>query len=104
MQDSNVYRLSFRNRTGQSVFLSKVILKKHGTIQIESVGAATSESAKVVQILVKHGYANIKNIRTEQFHPDSTERRERGFQIKMIVLLEKSANFDKLTENLDRKE
>lgn len=78
-------------------------MKKHGSIQIESVGAASSEAAKVAQILVKNGLATIKSIRTEQFHADNTERRERTFQIKLIVLLEKSEQFDKLTEDLDRK-
>lgn len=104
VHDSNIYRLSFRNRTGKSVFLSKVIMKKHGSIQIDSVGAATSEATKVAQILVKHGYANIKSIKTEQFRAEEGDRKERGFQVKLIILLEKSANFDKLTEDLDKKE
>ena len=103
VKDSNIYRISFKNGTGKSVFISKVIIKKFGSIQIESVGAATSEATKVAQILVKQGYATSKSIRTEQFHPDEIERREAKFQIKLIVVLEKTAQFDKLTEDLSEK-
>jgi len=84
------------------MFLAKIIMKKHGSIQIESVGVATSEASKIAQMLTKHGYATLKSIRTEQFNPESDERR---FQVKMYIVLEKSEAFDKLTEDIElRKE
>ena len=96
--ETNVYRLSLRTPYRQSIFISKIIMKKHGSVQLESVGAATSEASRVAQTLVKHGYAKIKSINTEQFVPG---REERGrFQIKLIIVLEKAADFDKLTETL----
>jgi hypothetical protein len=80
-------------------------MKKHGSIQIDSVGITTAEATKVAQILVKHGYAKIKSIHTEQFHGGDREdrredRRDQRFQVKLIIVLEKSADFDKLTEEL----
>lgn len=69
--ETNIYRLSLKNPFRQSVFVSKIIMKKQGSVQIESVGAATSEASRVAQTLVKHGYAKIKSISTEQFVPRS---------------------------------
>jgi hypothetical protein len=84
------------------MFLSKIILKKHGSIQIESVGIATAEASKLAQMLTKHGYVNLKSIRTEQFNPDANGHR---FQVKLYIVLEKSSQFDKLTEDIElRKE
>lgn len=40
--DTNVYRLSSRVLFKQAVFFSKIIIKKHGSVQIEAIGAATS--------------------------------------------------------------
>jgi hypothetical protein len=42
-------------------------MKKHGSLKLESVGAATSEASRIAQTLVKHGYAKIRSINTEQF-------------------------------------
>ncbi len=99
-QNTNILRLSNRTPNRKAMFISKIILKKHGSIQLESVGIATSEATKVAQMLVKHGYAKIKKIRTEQFIPES-DRRRGGFQIKLFVNLEKTAEFDKLTEDIE---
>ena len=81
-------------------------MKKHGSIELDSVGITTAEATKVAQILVKHGFAKIKSIRTEQFQGGREERREgrdQRFQVKMVIVLEKSAEFDKLTEDLNIK-
>jgi hypothetical protein len=63
-------------------------MKKHGSLQLESVGAATSEASKISQLLVKQGYAKIKSINTEQFLPNGDKGR---FQIKLVIVLDKSA-------------
>jgi hypothetical protein len=99
VQDSNIYRLANRVPLRKAMFLSKIILKKHGSLQLESVGIATSEASKLAQMLTKHGYAKLKSIRTEQFHSESG--RERGFQVKLFIVLEKGADFDKLTEDIE---
>lgn len=98
-QDTNVYRLANNVPLRKAMFLSKIILKKHGSLQLESVGIATSEATKLAQMLTKHGYTKLKSIRTEQFQSDSG--RERGFQVKLFVILEKGADFDKLTEDIE---
>lgn len=100
IQDSNVYRLANRVQPRKAMFLAKIIMKKHGSIQIESVGIATSEATKLAQMLTKHGYASIKSIRTEQFKPENGRGR---FLIKLFIHLEKSAQFDKLTEGIELK-
>ncbi len=81
-------------------------MKKHGSIELDSVGVTTAEATKLAQILVKQGFAKIRSIRTEQFNGGREERRERReqrdqhFQVKLVIVLEKSAEFDKLTEEL----
>jgi hypothetical protein len=100
--DSNVYRLSNRVLFRQAIFFSKIIIKKHGSVQIEAIGAATSEASKVAQTLVKHGYAITQSIKTEQFVGERGEKDR--FQIKIVINLTKSANFDKMTETLVLKE
>ena len=83
--EANIYRLSSKVLFRQAVFFSKIIMKKHGNVQIEAIGAATSEATKVAQTLVKHGYAKLKSIRTEQFIGERGERDR--FQIKIIINL-----------------
>ena len=77
-------------------------MKKHGSLQLESVGAATSEASRIAQTLVKHGYAKIKSINTSQFVFNNEEKGR--FQIKLTIVLEKGADFDKLTDTLVIKE
>lgn len=96
--ETNVLRLSLRTPFRQAVFISKIIMKKQGSLQLESVGAATSEASRIAQTLVKHGYAKIKSINTTQFVPTNEEKGR--FQIKLTIVLEKAADFDKLTETL----
>lgn len=59
---TNVYRVRRDSRLNQAIFLSKVILKKHGTIQIEGMGESISLVAKLGQILQKNGLANTTSI------------------------------------------
>lgn len=103
LDETNVYRLSTRSATGRSLFLSKLIMKKHGSIELDSVGVSTTEACKVAQILVKQGYAKIKSIHTEEFKSGREDRRDGRFQVKLVIVLEKSAGFDKLTEDLSIK-
>lgn len=36
--ETNVYRVRKDSRLNQGLFLSKLVLKKHGTVQIEGMG------------------------------------------------------------------
>lgn len=99
--DPNVYRLSSRIALKQAIFFSKIIMKKHGSVRLEAIGTVSSEASKIAQTLVKHGYAVVKSIQTEQF---ASTREHSRFTIKISILLEKSAQFDKMTETLVIKE
>ena len=101
LTETNVYRLSSKTNFRQAIFICKIILKKHGNVQIESIGTASSEASRVIHTLEKHGYATLKSLRTEQFVGDRDEGR---FQTKLIGVLDKSAEFDKLTENIEIRE
>jgi hypothetical protein len=38
LNDTDVFRVRRETRLNQAVFLSKIILKKHGSVQIEGMG------------------------------------------------------------------
>ena len=59
------------------------------------MGECISLVAKLSQILAKDGLGSAKNIRSE-----TVEGERRGLNPKLIINVEKSANFDKMTENL----
>ena len=76
--------------------MAKLVLKKHGSAQIEGMGECISLVSKFAQILSKNGLASITKISSE-----NVERGDRkAINPKMIVTLKKSADFDKLTEGL----
>ena len=60
---TNVYRIGKNSRLNQGIFLSKLILKKHGKVQIEGMGQCISLVFKTSQILSKNGLANISQIK-----------------------------------------
>jgi hypothetical protein len=63
--ENNVYRVRRSSRLNEGLFLSKLILKKHGTVQIEGLGETISLVCKLSQILSKNGYATVSSIREE---------------------------------------
>ena len=94
--ETNVYRVGRNSRLNEGIFLSKIILKKHGSVQIEGMGESISLAFKFGQILSKNGLANIKSIREENVEREG----RKGINPKITLLLEKSANFDNLTKDL----
>lgn len=94
--ENNVYRVRRNSRLNQGLFLSKLVLKKHGTVQIEGMGECISLAFKFAQILAKNSYATIQTI-----HEENVEREGRKeINPKISILLKKTADFDKLTEGL----
>lgn len=94
--ETNVYRVGRNSKLNQGLFLSKLVLKKHGSVQIEGMGESISLAFKFAQILSKNGLANIQRI-----HEENVEREgKREINPKIAITLTKSANFDKLTEGL----
>lgn len=92
--ETDVYRVRRDSRLNQGLFLSKLILKKHGTVQIEGMGESISLVSKISQILSKNGYATIKNIASGNVERDNS----RSINPKLTIKLAKTAEFDKLTE------
>ena len=98
--ETNVYRIRKESRLNQGLFLSKLILLKHGDLQVEGMGECISLVFKTAQILSKNGLATIQSIKEE-----NVEREGRNqINPKISVLLKKSAQFDKLTEGLTLRE
>jgi len=94
--DNNIYRVRKDSRLNQGLFLAKLVLKKHGSVQIEGMGECISLAFKLAQILSKDGYTTIQKI-----HEENIEREgKREINPKIAITLEKSAAFDKLTEGL----
>lgn len=63
--ETNVYRVRGNSRLNQGLFLCKLILKKHGSLQIEGMGASISLVSKFSQILSKNGLATVQKIQSE---------------------------------------
>ena len=91
-----MFRVRRETRLNQGLFLCKIILKKHGTVQIEGMGECISLVAKLSQILAKNDLAT-----TQKLVSENVERAEsKSINPKLTIKLTKSANFDKLTEDI----
>lgn len=99
INDTNVYRVRKNSRLNQGLFLCKVIMKKHGTVQIEGMGETISLVAKYGQILAKNGFATIESISSESV----TLEERKQVNPKLIMTLKKSADFDRLTADIELK-
>lgn len=63
--ENDLYRVRKNTRLNEALYLSKVVLKKHGTIQIEGMGECISMVAKLSQILSKDKLAKIESIKAD---------------------------------------
>ena len=63
--ETNVYRVRRNSRLNQGLFLCKIIMKKHGSVQIEGMGETISLVTKYAQLLKKDGLGVIEAIRSE---------------------------------------
>jgi len=79
------------------IFLSKIILKKFGEIELKALGQAADICVRVAENLERYKYAKIQRIFSESIELEDTDRKRKG--ARFVVKLEKSAEFDKLTEN-----
>ena len=68
------------------------------------MGEATSNAVRVAESLVRQGLAVIKDIKSFTWTPPEEDSKKDQFQkirkVKLVIKLEKSANFDKMTEGL----
>lgn len=94
--ETDIFRVRKESRLNQGLFLCKIILKKHGTVQIEGMGECISLVAKIAQILSKNGFATIQRTTSENVEREGNK----SINPKLTIKLSKSANFDKLTEDI----
>ena len=99
VNDTNVYRVRKNSRLNQGLFLCKLIMKKHGSVQIEGMGETISLVAKYGQLLAKNGFAIVQTISSENVELEN----KRQVNPKLVITLKKSADFDKLTEDIQLK-
>ena len=81
--ETNVYRVRRNSKLNEGLFLSKLVLKKHGSVQIEGMGECISLVFKFGQILSKNGLASIKSIREENVEREG--RREINPKITILL-------------------
>ena len=94
--ETDVYRVRKNSRLNQGVFLCKVIMKKHGSVQVEGMGECISLVTKISQILTKNGFANLKNLKSENVEREDSK----SINPKLSIKLEKSDKFEELTSNI----
>lgn len=85
--ETDVYRVRRDSRLNQGLFLSKLILKKHGTVQIEGMGESISLVSKISQILSKNGFATITGINSANVEREHS----RSINPKLTIKLAKTA-------------
>ena len=95
--ETNEVNVSTKREARFYIFLSKVILKKFGEIQLNALGQAADICVRVAENLERYNYATIKRIYSETIDLDDSDRKRKG--ARFIVKLAKSDEFDKLTEN-----
>lgn len=74
-------------------------MKKHGSVQIEGMGETISLVAKYGQLLAKNGFGVVQSLSTENVELDNKKQ----VNPKLIITVNKSADFDKLTEDIQLK-
>lgn len=92
--DTNVYRVRKDTRLAQGLFLCKIIIKKHGSVQVEGMGESISLVAKLAQILTKDGFTITKKLEAQDIGEG------KSINPKLVIRLEKSAKFDELTKDI----
>ena len=93
--ETDVYRVRRNVRLNETLFLCKVIMKKHGSVQIEGMGECISLVAKISQILNKDGFGVTQSIRSLNVPGE-----RKNISPKLSIKIEKSTQFDKMTENI----
>ena len=96
------------------MFVAKIYLKERQKVELHAMGEATSNAVRVAESLVRQGFATLKSIKSETWSPEDEKKEsvkepvkgKEQFQkirkIKLVIILEKSINFDKMTETLLR--
>merc|ERR1712170_36086 len=95
--DTNEVNISTRRDARFYIFLAKIILKKFNSIELKALGQAADICVRVAENLERYNYAKISKISSETINLQDSDRNRKG--ARFIVKLDKSEEFDKLTEN-----
>merc|ERR1711976_470161 len=95
--DTNEVNISTRRDARFYIFLAKIILKKFNSIELKALGQAADICVRVAENLERYNYAKISKISSETINLQDSNRNRKG--ARFIVKLDKSEEFDKLTEN-----
>merc|ERR1712188_318402 len=95
--DTNEVNISTRRDARFYIFLAKIILKKFNSIELKALGQAADICVRVAETLERYNYAKILKIYSETIDLEDSDRKRKG--ARFVVKLEKSGEFDKLTEN-----
>lgn len=98
--ENNIYRVRKSSRLNQALFLAKLILKKHGDVNLEAMGECISLAFKMAQVLSKNGYTTIASIQEQNIERE--DRKE--INPKVTIQLKKTPQFDKLTADITLRE
>merc|ERR1712139_76036 len=82
------------------IFLSKIILKKFGNVELSALGRAADISVRVAENLQRYNYGKIVRVYSETVNLDDKDKKRKG--ARFYVKLTKSEQFDKLTENIQK--
>ena len=94
--ETDVFRVRRDSRLNQGLFLCKLIVKKHGTVQIEGMGECISLVTKISQLLNKDNLTTTASIRSEDLHRENSK----AINPKLTIKLAKTPQFDQLTKDL----
>ena len=92
-RDTNILNVSLNRGFTFYVFLAKKFFEDFDTVELHSLGAATSPAIQTAENLIRHEYATMHQIRTDTI---DIERKDGQSQkkAKLFITLKKGKNFD----------
>ena len=100
-RDTNIINVSLNRGFTFYVFLAKKFLEDFDTIELHSLGAATSTAVQTAENLIRHEYATMDVIRTDTI---DIERKDGESQkkAKLFITLKKGPNFEKAIAEFEK--
>jgi DNA-binding protein len=101
-QKKNVIQISMKRNAPFFIYLSKLFLKDFHSVELHALGEAIAICVRVAEQLERFHYVKITKIETLTYVSEHEGRNGEKYQrkkVKMIVIVEKSAEFDKLMVN-----
>lgn len=99
--ESCIINISMRKNVRSYVFISKLVLKKFGNLELNSLGRASQYVIRIAENLQRNNFATIDKIESKIMDLDD-KNSESGTKsmIAFTVKMTKSSQFDGLTKDL----